>query len=110
MQRLRVNLSSGGGDEFLALLTESEINFIERRPQLGVLVASLSALEIIGVVGSSLAAVLVKWLHGRATRMITIQTTKNAFVTLKGYSPEQVTEILNEAVSLNVIQRTKDDT
>jgi hypothetical protein len=110
MSQLRVNLSSGGRTEFLALLTESGIDFTERTPPLGAILASIGSIEIIGAIGAPLAAVVIKWLHRLSSRSVTIQTSKNAFVELKGYSPDEIAKLLKDAVSMNAIQRTKDDT
>lgn len=113
MERLRVHLSRNGRSEFLSALTANAIEFTERQPTPGMVLASSGTVEIIAAVGTlpfaSLAVVLIKWLHGRASRSVTVQTRGNTVVQLKGYSADEAGKLLKEAASLIVVQTAKDD-
>jgi proteasome assembly chaperone (PAC2) family protein len=113
MSQLRILLSKNGRAEFLSLLKENNIEFKERRPAPGQIVAAGELIEIlapIAAIAASLAGVIVAWLNRpRAPSKGIAQTNDNRIVHLEGCSIEQITIIVREASSISMIQPTKDD-
>jgi hypothetical protein len=117
MTGLRVNLFRNGRSAFLSLLREHKIEFIERPPMPGAIVASGDVIYIVDAAGvaGAIAGVLITWLRGRATRKIMVQIGRDKVVQLEGYTADQATKLLStldpvSAATVTLIQTDKDDT
>src|SRR5437660_1479004 len=113
MSHLQATLTSDGRAEFLSLLGQEGIE-IKQRPRIpGVILAALETVDIVtvGVPLGTLAAVFRKWLTVRGSRTIMIQTKRNGVfnLTAKGYSVNEVAQLLKETSSIRVIETARDD-
>ena len=106
---IRVNLSRHARNEFFVALKENQIEFVLGKGVLGSIQNSLETIDIINASIAAIACVLVAWLRGRTSRSVMIQTKNHEVIHVKGESVDEVVKLLREAVSLNVIQTTKDD-
>jgi hypothetical protein len=115
MSQLRIHLSKHGRSDFLALLRENRVEFAERYPAPGVIVAAGEAVEIVGALGPALfgaiAYVLGKWLGARASRraIMTLEDHQIRHFDARGYSIDEVSKLLSQAISVVAIQPTSDD-
>lgn len=95
------------------MLKENNIEFEERRPAPGQIVASGEVIEIItaiAAIAAPLATLIVGWLNRpHKSRKGIVQTNDNRIVHLEGCTIEQLTIIVSEASSMSLIQPTKDD-
>ena len=115
MSSLRINISKNDRLEFLCLLKENDVEFVERHPPLGVVVAYGRIIEIISILGPPIyvliATVLELWLRKQASRRIIIHMKDHRIVHLsaQGYSIEEVKQILPDASTITPIQPKPDD-
>jgi hypothetical protein len=114
MSQLRVNLFENGRSEFLSLLREHDIEFLERAPRPGAIMNAGEVIEIINAVKDAspygaVALVLITWLRGRASRKVIVQADEKTIVHIEGYSVTQVEKLLEKAISVTAIQTEKDD-
>jgi hypothetical protein len=115
MQQLRIYLPRSGRADFLALLTESGVEFAERYPAPGQIVAAGNAVEIIGALGTAVFGpvtyVMGKWLNARSSRraIVTLRDRQIRHFDARGYSSEEVSRLLSQAITITVVQSTSDD-
>lgn len=111
--RLRIHTFTAGRAELLSLLRENKIDFVERFPPVGIIVASSETIEIIGAIASivaTLAPVLIVWLHKQKSRRIYVRTESNkSEFLMQGYSVEQAREFLSVAKSVTLVQTKPDE-
>jgi hypothetical protein len=106
-------MSRQGRTDFISLLQEHKIEFAERHPPAGMIVAAGDAIELIGALGtplfSAVAYVLGKWLLARRTRRVIITLHDRQILNLdaQGYSQDEVSKMLSQATSLTVIDTSK---
>jgi hypothetical protein len=110
MSQIHVNLFENGRSEFLSLLREHDIEFLERASLPGTIMNAGEVIEIINAVPyGALALVLITWLRGRAARKVIVQADEKTIVHIEGYSVTQVEKLLAKARSVTAIQTEKDD-
>jgi hypothetical protein len=89
------------------MLKASNIEFIERLPASGAIIAAASTIEIVSGIGAVLtpiAAVLVSWIKSKSSRKVMITTKKNEVVhVIQGMSVDEVEQILETSNRLVVI-------
>jgi hypothetical protein len=109
---MRVLLLGPGSNSFPAALDEAGIRYEKHtpRPPPGVIVnATGEILHFVEhvVTATSLATVLVAWIHGRASRKIIVTTKDEKVIHIEGYSVEQFEKILADAREVSVIDTQK---
>jgi hypothetical protein len=87
-------------------LEGSGIEFLIRAPRPGIISAAGSIIELAqaAVTSGAIAGVLVAWVKARASREIQVTLEDRRVLSLKGYSSEQVKELLpliNKAVAID---------
>lgn len=111
---LEVRHFKDGIDDFMSLLGANKIPYEEidyRKP--GVVYASGEMLEVVKALAGlslapSIAAVIVQWQKSKASREVILQTKENQVVHLKGYSVEEVQNLIPAAENITAIQTETD--
>jgi hypothetical protein len=94
-------------EPFVEMLRKGGIDFSERPPRPGVIMASSFAVEMSGAAGASLFAavayVLVAWIRSRASRKIIINMNDGTVVHIEGMPVEDVQRVLELTSDITVI-------
>jgi hypothetical protein len=108
MLTLRINAFRGCVTSFIVALAEHGIPYHPEEPLYDGPDAASMALEVpLGGSGEdALATALVTWLEARGSRRANIITKDSAVVWLEGYSAEDVTEFLDMATHMAVMEIT----
>ena len=115
MPNLKIVHFERGKADFLKLLEENHIEFVERFPPPGGIQASGGVVEIIGQVAllaPSIATVLVAWQNARASRSAIVQSAHGVVVRTKGMSQEETESLFLTAsipTEITLVQTSKDD-
>ena len=107
MSHIQVDLFKNSHQPFCEMLKASNIDFSDRSPLPGVMMAAASTIEIaagIGAVLGPVATVLIAWIRSKSSRKVVITTKKNEVVHLiQGMSVEEVEKILETTKMLAVV-------
>jgi hypothetical protein len=101
---IKITLFKDSYEPFIALLQESNVEFSQRPPQVGVVMNS--GLQIACAVTAGLVKVVLAFLKARQSRQVIITTKGNAVVHFQeeGLSAAEVERLIPQARSMAVIE------
>ncbi len=104
---LRVVVFKNSGESFLSALDEAGINHetvkqFSSQPQMSGITEAITALSE-AMPWNSIAKIIVAWINARKSREVMITTSEGKIFHAKGYSSKEVKSLLQESVSIAII-------